>query len=65
VTRSLGKNFDRALQQYAYSVLTTPEDVMRTALTVYLMQKATKESVEALATMDGYAGKALPCHKSK
>jgi hypothetical protein len=63
--KTLGRNFDKALNQYAYAVRTTPEDVMRTALTVYLMQKGTKESVEALATMDGYLGKAGPCHKSK
>jgi hypothetical protein len=61
----LGNNFDKALRQYADSLHTTPEDVLRTALTVYLMKKGTKESVEALATMDGYAGKAEPCHKSK
>lgn len=54
----LGANYDQALKHYATSTREAPSEVLRTALVIYWTLRRTKESAEALATLDGNDGKA-------
>ena len=55
----LGANYDQALKQYATNTREAPSGkVLRTALVIYWTLRRTRESAEALATLDGTDGKA-------